>query len=52
MTVATPRAVCPQHVQDTVLRQRIRTHATERRCRYCAATGPAPIAMGWAGFAG
>lgn len=42
--------VCPLHVDDTVLQQRIEAHATEPTCSYCAANGPAPIAVSWAAF--
>jgi hypothetical protein len=43
-------AVCPLHVADIVLQQRIKAHATEPACSYCAANGPAPIAVSWAAF--
>ena len=43
-------AVCPRHVEDSVLRQRIGAHATEPTCSYCTADGPEPIAANWAAF--
>lgn len=43
-------AVCPLHVDDTVLQQRITAHATEPTCGYCTANGAGPIAVSWAAF--
>ena len=40
-------AICPAHVDDRILRDHIKTHATEPRCSYCTAPGSAssPIAV-------
>lgn len=42
-----PPAVCPAHVEDGVLRDRIKTAATEPYCSYCTARGSrsAPVAV-------
>ena len=40
-------AICPAHVEDRILRDHIKTHATEPRCSYCTACGStsSPIAV-------
>ncbi|MDA2889991.1 RES domain-containing protein [Mycolicibacterium sp. BiH015] len=39
-----PRAVCPAHVEDPILRNHITTQATETHCSYCGLSASAPFA--------